>query len=244
MVDYLCRARTRAVRILKMADNDSQVLELETGPDPAYSIIFLHGLGADCHDFESLPNMVDLPDVVLIRVELPAAPMRLITINNGMLMRRWSAIGFDIDRGQCPEGLEDSARMIRTLLGREQQRGVPTEHILLGGFSQGGAVSLYLGLRYEKPLGGIIGLSTYMPATQLLASESHHANQYTSIFLAHGIHDTVLPLQLAESSRDVLSEKGYAVDWQTYPMPHSLCQEEVTDLSAWLGRIVIEPPFT
>ena len=244
MVDYPCRVRTRAVRILKMAGNDPQVLELETGPDPAYSIIFLHGLGADCHDFESLPNMLDLPNGVSIRFVLPDAPMRPITINNGMVMRGWYDIGFDIDRGQCPEGLEDSARMIRTLLGREEQRGVPAEHILLGGFSQGGAVSLYLGLRYEKTLGGIIGLSTYMPATQLLASESHHANQHTPIFLAHGLHDPVLALQLAESSRDLLSKKGYAVDWHTYPMPHSLCQEEVTDLSAWLGRILIEPPST
>jgi phospholipase/carboxylesterase len=214
-----------------MADNDPQVLELETGSDPVYSIIFLHGLGADCHDFESLPNMLDLPVGIPIRFVLPDAPMRPITINNGMVMRGWYDIGFDIDRGLCPDGLEDSARMIRTLLDREEQRGVAAERILLGGFSQGGAVSLYLGLRYEKTLGGIIGLSTYM-----------RANQHTPIFLAHGLHDPVLALQLAESSRDLLSEQGYAVNWHTYPMPHSLCQEEVTDLSAWLGRILTEPP--
>ena len=225
-----------------MADTAPQVLEREAGPDPVYSIIFLHGLGADCRDFETLPNMLDLPAGIPIRFVLPDAPMRPITINNGMVMRGWYDIGFDIDRGLCPAGLEDSARMMRTLLDREEQRGVPAEHILLGGFSQGGAVSLYLGLRYEKTLGGIIGLSTYMPATQLFAAESHRANQHTPIFLAHGLHDPVLALQLAESSRDLLSEQGYAVNWHTYPMPHSLCQEEVTDLSAWLGRILNESP--
>ena len=226
-----------------MADNDPQVLELQTGPDPVYSIIFLHGLGADCRDFESLPKILELPVGISVRFVLPDAPMRPITINNGMVMRGWYDVtGLDIDRGLCPDGLEDSARMVRTLLSREEQRGVPAEHILLGGFSQGGAVSLYLGLRYEKTLGGIIGLSTYMPATEQFAAESHRANQHTPIFLAHGLHDPVLALKLAESSRDLLSAQGYAVSWHTYPMPHSLCQEEVTELSVWLDRILTLPP--
>ena len=218
-----------------------QVLECVSGSDPLWSIIWLHGLGADNTDFQDLPRLLQLPPNEAVRFLLPNAPKRPITLNGGVVMRGWYDIGFDIDRGLCPEGLEDSARMMRTLLDREEQRGVPAEHILLGGFSQGGAVSLYLGLRYEKTLGGIIGLSTYMPATHMFAAESHRANQDAPIFMAHGLHDPVLSLQLAESSRDLLSKNGYAVDWHTYPMPHSLCQEEVTDLSAWFGRILAEP---
>ena len=226
----------RAVRITAMSDAEPQLLERETGSDPLFTVIWLHGLGADHRDFAQLPELLRLPTDLPVRFLLPDAPMRPITINGGMVMRGWYDItGLDINREARPEGLDESADIVRTLLSREEARGMPPERIFIGGFSQGGAVALHLGLRYHQTLAGIIGLSTYLPVAGSLAAEADQANRETSIFLAHGLHDPVLALHLAENSRDLLSEQAFNVTWKTYPMPHSLSEAELIDLSDWLG---------
>ncbi|MEC9329229.1 MAG: alpha/beta fold hydrolase [Pseudomonadota bacterium] len=224
-----------------MPDSEPQLLELETGPNPLFTMIWLHGLGADHRDFEQLPDLLRLPADVPIRFLLPDAPLRPITINGGMVMRGWYDVtGLDINREARPEGLDESADIVRTLLSRELERGMPPERILLGGFSQGGAVALYLGLRYSRALAGVIGLSTYLPVAGLLATEAHQVNRDTPIFLAHGLHDPVLALHLAERSRELLTEQGFDVTWRTYPMPHSLSEAELMDLSDWLDVLIKE----
>ncbi len=227
--------------MVAMPDSDPQLLELETGPNPLFTVIWLHGLGADHRDFEQLPDLLRLPADVPVRFLLPDAPLRPITINGGMVMRGWYDVtGLDINREARPEGLDESADIVRTLLSRELERGTPAERILLGGFSQGGAVALYLGLRYSQALAGVIGLSTYLPVAGLLATEAHQANRDTPIFLAHGLHDPVLALHLAERSRELLTEQGFDVTWRTYPMPHSLSEAELMDLSDWLDVLIKE----
>ncbi|MEE3286876.1 MAG: alpha/beta fold hydrolase [Pseudomonadota bacterium] len=224
-----------------MPDSEPQLLELETGPNPLFTMIWLHGLGADHRDFEQLPDLLRLPADVPVRFLLPDAPLRPITINGGMVMRGWYDVtGLDINREARPEGLDESADIVRTLLSRELERGMPPERILLGGFSQGGAVALYLGLRYSRALAGVIGLSTYLPVAGLLATEAHQVNRDTPIFLAHGLHDPVLALHLAERSRELLTEQGFDVTWRTYPMPHSLSEAELMDLSDWLDVLIKE----
>ncbi len=225
--------------MVAMPDSDPQLLELETGPNPLFTVIWLHGLGADHRDFEQLPDLLRLPADVPVRFLLPDAPLRPITINGGMVMRGWYDVtGLDINREARPEGLDESADIVRTLLSRELERGAPAERILLGGFSQGGAVALYLGLRYSQALAGVIGLSTYLPVAGILATEAHQANRDTPIFLAHGLHDPVLALHLAERSRELLTELGFDVTWRTYPMPHSLSEAELVDLSDWLDVLI------
>jgi len=227
--------------MVAMPDSEPQLLELETGPNPLFTMIWLHGLGADHRDFEQLPDLLRLPADVPVRFLLPDAPLRPITINGGMVMRGWYDVtGLDINREARPEGLDESADIVRTLLSRELERGMPPERILLGGFSQGGAVALYLGLRYSRALAGVIGLSTYLPVAGLLATEAHQVNRDTPIFLAHGLHDPVLALHLAERSRELLTEQGFDVTWRTYPMPHSLSEAELMDLSDWLDVLIKE----
>jgi len=227
--------------MVAMPDSEPQLLELETGPNPLFTMIWLHGLGADHRDFEQLPDLLRLPADVPVRFLLPDAPLRPITINGGMVMRGWYDVtGLDINREARPEGLDESADIVRTLLSRELERGIPPERILLGGFSQGGAVALYLGLRYSRALAGVIGLSTYLPVAGLLATEAHQVNRDTPIFLAHGLHDPVLALHLAERSRELLTEQGFDVTWRTYPMPHSLSEAELMDLSDWLDVLIKE----
>ena len=192
------------------------------------------GISSNC-------RILRLPADVPVRFLLPDAPLRPITINGGMVMRGWYDVtGLDINREARPEGLDESADIVRTLLSRELERGIPPERILLGGFSQGGAVALYLGLRYSRALAGVIGLSTYLPVAGLLATEAHQVNRDTPIFLAHGLHDPVLALHLAERSRELLTEQGFDVTWRTYPMPHSLSEAELMDLSDWLDVLIKE----
>ena len=187
------------------------------------------------------PDLLRLPADVPVRFLLPDAPLRPITINGGMVMRGWYDVtGLDINREARPEGLDESADIVRTLLSRELERGMPPERILLGGFSQGGAVALYLGLRYSRALAGVIGLSTFLPVPGLLATEALQVNRDTPIFLAHGLHDPVLALHLAERSRELLTEQGFDVTWRTYPMPHSLSEAELMDLSDWLDVLIKE----
>jgi phospholipase/carboxylesterase len=199
------------------------------------SIIWLHGLGADGHDFEPLIPQLDIVDRLGVRVVLPHAPRRPVTINGGMVMPAWYDIpAADFSRGQDSEGIRTSEAQLRALIAHEVSRGIPAARILLAGFSQGGAIVLHTGLRYPEPLAGILALSTYLPLAARLEAEMSAANREIPIMMAHGTRDPVVPLQLAEQSRDRLQQAGYHIDWHTYAMPHAVYPEEVEDVRSWL----------
>lgn len=215
-------------------------IELENGVDPTHTILWLHGLGADGNDFVPIIDELELPSDSRIRFIFPHAPMRPVSINNGFVMRAWyDVLNPNFSQPEDEDGLHDSQRAIEALLEREQQRGIAPERIVLAGFSQGGAMTLQTGLRYPERLAGIMALSCYLPLQQTVAAEAHHANSATSIFMAHGSRDPVVPLTLAAASRRQLLESGYAVEWHEYPMAHTVCVEEMADISAWLKRVLI-----
>ena len=210
-------------------------VEIKPVLPPHASIIWLHGLGADGHDFEPLIPQLDIVDRLGVRVLLPHAPRRPVTINAGMLMPAWYDIAAaDFSRGQDSEGICASEQQLRDLIARELALGIPAARILLAGFSQGGAIALHTGLRYPQPLAGILALSTYLPLAARLEAEMSTANQSIPIMMAHGTQDPVVPLQLAEQSRDRLRQAGYRVDWHTYAMPHAVSPEELVDVRRWL----------
>jgi phospholipase/carboxylesterase len=213
-----------------------QTIEIETAPNPRHAVIWLHGLGADGHDFEPIvPQLVDRSWPPL-RFVFPNAPVRPITINGGMAMRAWYDIsGLEIAQKQDEAGIRDSIRLLGELIEREVARGVPANNILLAGFSQGGAIVLSGGLRYAVRLGGIIGLSTYLPLAQKTDAEAAPANIDVPIFMAHGLLDPTIPHALGEMSRDYLTQRGYRVDWHAYSMAHQVCAEEIADLKRWIG---------
>jgi phospholipase/carboxylesterase len=201
------------------------------------SIIWLHGLGADGHDFEPLIPQLDIVDRLGVRVVLPHAPRRPVTINAGMVMPAWYDVAAaDFSRGQDSEGIRASEAQLRALIAREFTLGIPAARILLAGFSQGGAIVLHTGLRYPEPLAGILALSTYLPLAARLEAEMSPANRAIPIMMAHGTRDPVVPLHLAEQSRDRLQQAGYHVDWHTYAMPHAVYPEEVADIRRWLAQ--------
>ena len=200
-------------------------------------IIWLHGLGADGHDFEPLIPQLGLVDTLGVRVVLPHAPRRAVTINAGMQMRAWYDIkAADFSRGEDGDGIRDSEQQLRALIQREVDSGITTARIVLAGFSQGGAVVLHSGLRYPQPLAGILALSTYLPLANTLATEASAANSKVPILMAHGTQDPVIPVMLARQSRDRLQQLGYGVDWHSYPMPHAVCPDEISDIRDWLVR--------
>jgi phospholipase/carboxylesterase len=210
-------------------------VEIKPVLPPRASIIWLHGLGADGHDFEPLIPQLDIVDRLGVRVLLPHAPRRPVTINAGMLMPAWYDIAAaDFSRGQDSEGIYASEQQLRDLIAREVALGIPAARILLAGFSQGGAIALHTGLRYPQPLAGILALSTYLPLAGRLETEMSIANQSIPIMMAHGTQDPVVPLPLAEQSRDRLRQAGYRVDWHTYAMPHAVSPEELVDVRRWL----------
>ncbi|CAN5140948.1 alpha/beta hydrolase [soil metagenome] len=214
-------------------------VEVETGDSPAASIIWLHGLGADGRDFEPIvPELAgSLPHAT--RFVFPHAPVRPVTINGGMPMRAWFDI-FGIDRRihQDEAGIRASADQAAALIRRENGRGVPSSRIVLAGFSQGGAVALHAGLRYPEPLAGIMGLSTALPVSHLVASEAGAANARTPVLLAHGTLDSVLPFTFGAASRDALRALGYDVTWHEYVMAHAVDREEIANIAGWLARVL------
>jgi len=223
-------------RAVNMSDSPLKPLEIETGAAPVFSIIWLHGLGADCRDFQDLPKMLNLPSGLPIRFILPNAPERPITLNGGMVMRGWYDLtGMEVVKQEDAAGLAEAADIVESLVNKEVERGVPRSRILVGGFSQGGAVALHYAFRCHEPLAGIVGLSTYLPLSGEFASAMSKEAIRTPVFLAHGLFDPVLVLALGESSRQVLQDSGCDVSWYTYPMPHTVTPEEVRDLSAWLS---------
>lgn len=210
-------------------------LELSTHATPDASLIWLHGLGADGHDFVPVVKELQLPDTMAVRFIFPHAPLQPVTINNGLVMRAWYDIRFNgLQRETDDAGVLRSVAAVNALIQREQSRGIPSSRILLAGFSQGGAVVLTAGTRYPEALGGILALSTYLPLAEQLIPQGSAANRQIPIFMAHGTQDAVIPLTLAEASRQALTQAGYPVQWQAYPMAHHLCQEEIEAISLWL----------
>jgi phospholipase/carboxylesterase len=211
-------------------------IEITTGEAPRLAVLWLHGLGADGHDFE--PIVPELGLGFAARFVFPHAPMRPVTINGGMAMRAWyDIIGFDARAREDAVGIRASAAAVTELIDRELERGMAADRIVLAGFSQGGAIALHTALREQRPLAGVLALSTYLPLAATLAAERSAANAGIPLFMAHGTADPVLPLELAESSRRALEKLGYAVDWHAYPMPHSVCMEEISAIGAWLSAL-------
>jgi phospholipase/carboxylesterase len=210
-------------------------IEIETGPNPDAAIIWLHGLGADGHDFEPIVPELRLPPDLSARFVFPHAPVRPVTINGGMAMRAWyDILSFDRDARVDEAGIRESAERLVAMIEAERGRGIDPSRIVIAGFSQGGAVALHAGLRHAEPLAGLMALSTYLPLEQTLAAEESEAGRLLPILMVHGEQDPVLPIALAEHSRDVLVRAGHAVEWHTFPMAHSVCLEEIQLIRRWL----------
>jgi phospholipase/carboxylesterase len=214
-------------------------IELETAPNPGASVIWLHGLGADGNDFVPIVPELGVPTSKPVRFIFPHAPVRAVTINNGFRMRAWYDIaGADLTNRADLAGVRESQSLVEALVGHETARGVPTSRIVLAGFSQGGAIALYTGLRHAERLAGIIALSTYLVAPDKLAREASEANRGLPIFMGHGTADPVVRPEWGEASRRALVALGYPVEWHSYGMPHSVCMEEVVAIGAWLRRVL------
>jgi phospholipase/carboxylesterase len=202
----------------------------------------LHGLGADGNDFVPVVPELDLTGVGPVRFVFPNAPMRPVTINNGYVMRAWYDISFgDLEgntRKADEKGVRESQAQIGQLIARENGRGIAASKIVLAGFSQGGAIALHTGLRYPETLAGVMALSTYLPLAESFAKEASPANAKTPVFMAHGTQDPVVPYAMGRGSRDLLQQAGYALEWQEYPMQHSVCLEEVADIGRWLTGVL------
>jgi len=215
-----------------------ETIEIETGPNPSAAVIWLHGLGADGSDFEPVVPELRLPASKPVRFVFPNAPQRPVTINMGMRMPAWYDI---LQLGGGPEdeaGIRASQAQIESLMEREKTRGVPARRIVLAGFSQGGAIALQTALRHAERLAGVMALSTYLPLSQNLQKERVAMNGDVPIFMAHGTLDPMIPMARAMQSRDVLVGLGYPVEWREYPMPHSVCPQEIADIAAFLLRIL------
>ena len=219
-----------------------ETIDKQTGPDPRAAVIVLHGLGADGNDFVPVAKELDLSTVGDVRFVFPHAPVIPVTINGGHAMRAWyDILGADLVQREDEAGLRSSLAQVEALIAREKSRGIPADRIVLAGFSQGCAMALLTGLRHAERLGGIVGMSGYLPLATTTAAERHHANTSTPVFLAHGRMDPVVPIDRAIASRDSLRALGYAVDWHEYPMAHSVCMEEISDLNRWLVGVLGTP---
>jgi phospholipase/carboxylesterase len=216
-----------------------ETIEIETAPSPRAAIIWLHGLGADGHDFVPIVPELGLPPSLAVRFVFPHAPMRAVTINGGAVMRAWyDVVAAGGDRREVEPGVRASQAQIEALIDRERERGVADASIVLAGFSQGGAMALQTGLRHGQRLAGIMALSCFLPLADALATEASPANRETPIFMAHGTHDPLIPLARGGAARDRLVSLGYRVAWHEYRMPHSVCGEEVDDIAGWLVEVL------
>ncbi|RPE79784.1 alpha/beta hydrolase [Vulcaniibacterium tengchongense] len=215
-----------------------ETVEHETGPSPAWAVLWLHGLGADGHDFAPIVPQLLRPHWPALRFVFPHAPLRPVTLNNGLRMRAWyDIVSLDFDRRADEAGVAASVAQAEALIAREHARGVPPERIVLVGFSQGGSIALAAGLQRARPLAGVAGLSTYLPlAPADAAARLHEAARAQPVFMAHGGFDPVVPAQVGARGAATLRELGFAVDWHEYPMAHQVCAEEIRDLGDWLER--------
>ncbi len=222
-----------------MADDLLETVEIDPNGTASASVIWLHGLGADGHDFEPVVPMLDLPEALAVRFVFPHAPVRPVTINMGTRMRAWYDIAApQVDRRVDTESLIESADRLTDLIEAEKKRGLSADRILLAGFSQGGAVALHAGLRYADALGGIAALSTYMPTADTLEAEAAEANRRIPIFMAHGAMDPMIPIENGRRARQELTRMGYRVEWHEYPMMHEVCIEEIQELGKWMQEVL------
>lgn len=224
-----------------MADERLELIQQDTGPDPRLAVIWLHGLGADGHDFEPIVPELGLSAASPIRFIFPHAPVRPVTINGGMPMRAWYDIAeMDLSARVDEAGIEQSATQLRHLIRDTTISGFPPQRIVLAGFSQGGVIAVHTGLQYPERLAGIVALSTYVALPDTIEFGASDANRGLPIFMAHGLSDPVIPRSLGKRSMDFLSKRHYAVQWHEYPMEHSVAPAEIRDLSAWLQALIDE----
>lgn len=216
----------------------SDSIEILTGENPTASVIWLHGLGADGHDFEAIVPELQLPATLAVRFVFPHAPFMPISCNNGYVMRAWYDIKYfdSINREADVDGVQMSVGIVRELIARENERGIPTNRIILAGFSQGGAIAYTAGLTHPEKLAGIVALSTYLPAPELLKAADTTANLATPVFAAHGSMDPVVPVRLGEAACREVSAMGNPTGWQTYPMQHSVCLPEILAIGEFIAK--------
>ncbi len=213
-----------------------ETVEVTTGENPQGSVIWLHGLGADGHDFEPIVAELRLPKELSLRFVFPHAPVQPVTINGGMAMRSWyDIVSFDSEGRADRAGVLASSELLEGLIAREIDRGIAPEKIVIAGFSQGGAVAIHTALQTEHPIAGLMALSTYMALPDDAASAVSRKD--LPIFMAHGSFDPVLRMEWGRSSADRLIEAGFAIDWHEYPMAHAVCPQEIADISHWLSAI-------
>jgi phospholipase/carboxylesterase len=215
-----------------------ETIEIETGAKPGAAVIWLHGLGADGHDFEPIVPELRLPAAKPVRFIFPHAPQRPVTINNGMRMRAWYDI---LQMGGGPEdeaGIRASQMLLEGLISKQKNKGIPARKIVLAGFSQGGAIVLQTALRHPERLAGVMALSTYLPLRNTLEKERSAINADLPVFMAHGEYDNMIGIDRAMQTREVLEALGYPVEWHDYPMPHSVCPEEIGDIADYLIRVL------
>ena len=216
-----------------------ETIEVETHSKPNAAIIWLHGLGADGHDFEPVVPEIVLRGEKAWRFVFPNAPVRPVTLNGGAAMRAWYDIkGLDRAAAEDVAGFRETAAQIGGVIEREEKRGIPASRIVLAGFSQGGAVTLYMLSRYRVALAGFMALSCYLPAAGSLAAERQPANDQAPVFMAHGQFDPVIAVNMGQRSRDGLKAHGYSVEWHDYPMAHSVCPEEISDIRRFLLKVL------
>jgi len=215
-----------------------ETIEIETGAAPKAAVIWLHGLGADGHDFEPIVPELGLPASLPVRFIFPHAPQRPVTINMGMRMRAWYDILQMGGGAEDGAGIRESQEQLEKLISIQKQKGIPARKIVLAGFSQGGAIVLHTALRHAERLAGVMALSTYLPLQDKLAGERSPMNNDLPIFMAHGTQDNMIGIDRAQRSREALQSSGYAVDWHEYPMQHSVCPQEIADIAAYLLRIL------
>jgi phospholipase/carboxylesterase len=213
-----------------------ETIDRTTAPNPTWSIVWLHGLGADGNDFVPLVPELLRPRWPALRFVFPHAPVRPVTLNGGMRMRAWYDIrDLELDSRADEAGVRESIAQVEELIARENERGIPSERIVLAGFSQGGAIALATMLRREAALGGVLALSTYLPLGNATAADATAAGRRTPVFMAHGTEDPVVRFAWGSASRDALQALGVPVEWHTYPMQHSVCAEEVRAIGDWLS---------
>lgn len=214
-----------------------EAVEQQTGAAPQWCVLWLHGLGADGNDFAPIVPQLVRPGWPALRFVFPHAPLRQVTINGGMRMRAWYDIrSLSIDQRADEQGVRESIAQVEALIAREGERGIPPSRVILAGFSQGGAIALSTALRREQALAGVMALSTYLPLAAQTPSEATAGGRATPVFMAHGLHDPVVTLDLGERSRDALRAMAVPVEWHTYPMPHAVCPDEINDIRHWLDQ--------
>lgn len=222
-----------------MSIQQLETIERATSENPTHSIIWLHGLGADGHDFEAIIPELGLPDSVNYRFIFPHAPFQRVTINNGQVMRAWYDIQqAPIDKQDDIEGITDSSNALMGLIEQEIERGIAAENIVIAGFSQGGAIALNTAMRYHSKLAGVMALSTYLPLQDTYPEMCHEANQATPIFQAHGKVDETVNFMIGEKTHQKLEHMGYPVEWHTYDIGHGVGPQEIDDIATWLQKVL------